>query len=125
MIAADTSSLIAYLTGDEGPDTALLENAMNALELILPPPVLTELRAGAVMEEAVDSLISQARLLPIMPGFWERAGRNRRLLITKGLKARLGDALIAQACIDSGVPLIARDRDFRHFEQWCGLTLAK
>jgi predicted nucleic acid-binding protein len=45
-------------------------------------------------------------------------------LITKGFKARLADALIAQACIDSDVALITRDRDFRHFAKHCGLKLA-
>jgi hypothetical protein len=46
------------------------------------------------------------------------------MLLLKGLKARLADALIAQCCIDADVPLIARDSDFRHFKRWCGLKLA-
>jgi predicted nucleic acid-binding protein len=29
--------------------------------------------------------------------------------------ARLGDALIAQVCVDRGISLITRDRDFRAF----------
>jgi len=29
--------------------------------------------------------------------------------------ARLGDALIAQFCLDTGLPIITRDRDFRGF----------
>jgi predicted nucleic acid-binding protein len=45
-------------------------------------------------------------------------------LLGKGLKARLGDALVAQACIDHNIPLIARDGDFRHFVKHCGLKLA-
>jgi predicted nucleic acid-binding protein len=36
----------------------------------------------------------------------------------------LGDALIAQSCIDHDVPLITRDTDFRHFAKHCGLKLA-
>ena len=36
----------------------------------------------------------------------------------------MADALIAQCCIDANVTLIARDRDYRHFERWCGLKLA-
>jgi len=57
-------------------------------------------------------------------GFWERAGESRRLILLKGLKAKLADTLVAQCCIDADVPLIARDGDFRHFAQWCGLKLA-
>ena len=36
---------------------------------------------------------------------------------TKRLKARLGDALIAQSCIDAHVVLLTRDRDFRTFAE--------
>jgi hypothetical protein len=39
---------------------------------------------------------------------------NRALLLAKGLRAALA-TLIAQCCIDSGVALVARDRDYRHF----------
>ena len=53
-----------------------------------------------------------------------RAGAARHLLRDKGLKAATSDALIAQCCIDADVPLISRDRDFRHFVRWCGLKLA-
>jgi predicted nucleic acid-binding protein len=36
-------------------------------------------------------------------------------VLAKRHKARLGDALIAQSCIDHGIPLLTRDRDFRNF----------
>jgi predicted nucleic acid-binding protein len=39
----------------------------------------------------------------------------RRILLKKEKKVRLGDCLIVQSCIDHEVPLIAEDRDFRHF----------
>jgi predicted nucleic acid-binding protein len=35
----------------------------------------------------------------------------------------LGDALVAQSCIDEGVPLLTRDRDFRAFAKAAGLDL--
>jgi predicted nucleic acid-binding protein len=38
-------------------------------------------------------------------------------------RARLGDALIAQSCLDHQVRLITRDRDFRHFARAAGLRL--
>ena len=38
-------------------------------------------------------------------------------------KARLGDALIAQSCIDQSIPLITRDRDFRAFATAAKLNL--
>ena len=125
MIAADGSSLIAYLQGDAGPDIELIERAIAGAELILAPPVVTELRTGAVPNSGIDILLAETRMLPIDDGLWDRAGRNRRLLIEKGLKARFADAVIAQCCIDADVPLIARDKDYRHFERWCGLKLAQ
>jgi predicted nucleic acid-binding protein len=124
VIAADSSSLIAYFEGGQGRDVDLIEQAIAASDLIIAPPVICELRAGAVPSEEVEDLLAETRVLPIAEGFWDRAGRHRRLLIEKGLKARFADALVAQCCIDADVPLIARDRDYRHFERWCGLKLA-
>ncbi len=59
----------------------------------------------------------------ITKNYWQRAGINRSKLISKKLKARLADTLIAQSCIDHQVPLITRDTDFRHFVKYCGLSL--
>ena len=124
MIAADSSSLIAYLEGESADDIALIERAIADSELVFAPPVITELRAGAIPNDGLELLLAESRLIPIEAGLWDRAGRNRRLLIEIGLKARFADAIIAQCCIDADVPLIARDRDYRHFERWCGLKLA-
>jgi len=52
-------------------------------------------------------------------------GENRRLIFSKGLKARLADTLIAQCCIDARAPLIATEGDYRHFANWCGLLLVE
>ncbi|HKV48542.1 MAG TPA: PIN domain-containing protein, partial [Candidatus Acidoferrales bacterium] len=56
-------------------------------------------------------------------GYWERAGKLRANVLAKGRKARLGDALIAQTCVDAGIPLITRDRDFRTFVEATGFQL--
>jgi len=52
------------------------------------------------------------------------AGELRSKILAKGRRARLGDALIAQSCVDHGVPLLTRDRDFRAFAETAGLNLA-
>ncbi|MEO8927442.1 MAG: PIN domain-containing protein [Caulobacteraceae bacterium] len=124
MIAADTSSLINFLQGARTPDGPLIREALRANTLWLPPPVKTELMSGHLRVATFTDLMLGARLLPIAPGFWERAGDNRRLVIEKGLKAKLADTLIAQCCIDADVALIASDGDYRHFQRWCGLKLA-
>jgi predicted nucleic acid-binding protein len=43
--------------------------------------------------------------------------------LSKRRKARLGDALIAQTCVDRGIPLLTRDKDFRAFADAARLKL--
>lgn len=124
MIAADTSSLSAFLARDPGPDIDLVRSHLRAGDLVLPPVTLTEaLSSPLVTPEAVAILLTLP-LLANTDGYWERVGAVRRFLRSKGLRARLGAALIAQACIDADVPLITRDSDFRHYAAHCGLQLA-
>ena len=124
MIAADSSSLIAYLSGDGGFDIDLIEQAMGAGSLRLPPPVITELLSRPKATDAIDYLLTSTPALEIDPGLWQRAGEARRTVLTNGNKAALADALVAQCCIDADVALITRDSDFRHFARLCGLKLA-
>ncbi len=123
MIAADTSSLIAFLAGERASDTDLVAEALRTRTLYLPPPVATELSAGA-SDRRAELLISRAPMLSLDSSFWVRAGANRRVVRSQGLKANFADTLIAQCCIDANVALIARDGDFRHFATHCGLKLA-
>jgi len=124
MVAADTSSLIAYLQGSTSPDSEAVNDAVHNDKLVLPPVVVTELLSSPKTGAAAMELLDGVPMLELTEGYWLRAGRTRGLLLGKGLKARLGDALVAQACIDHNVPLIARDVDFRHFAKHCGLKLA-
>ena len=123
MIATDSSSLVEYFSGGQGVDVSAVRHALIEGTLVLPPAVVAEVLSdrSAYRVEA-DILALQA--LPISDGYWVRAGRSRRTLHAHGLKARVGDTLIAQSCIDHDVPLITRDRDFRHFAEHCGLKLA-
>jgi hypothetical protein len=124
MIAVDTSSLVAYLNGMSGVDAERLATALAAGDLVIPPIVLTEILSDPVSSTAIEAQIQQLPMLEIRDGYWIRAGDARRIVLRKGFKARVGDALIAQSCIDHDVALITRDRDFRHFVAHCGLKLA-
>jgi predicted nucleic acid-binding protein len=124
LIAADTSTVIAFLAGDVAPDTERLLRALNDRTLYLPPPVVAELAAGASIDTEIGTLIARSPLIPLQPDYWTRAGAARRWVQSKGLKAGFADALIAQCCVDADVALIARDADFRHFAAHCGLKLA-
>jgi predicted nucleic acid-binding protein len=125
VIAADTSSVSAYFSGDRGTDVELIDGALSQGTLCLPPVVLTEALSDPSSRVRLAPIISRWRLLDILPGYWLRASEIRSQLIAKGLRAKIPDTLIAQSCIDHDVPLITRDPDFRHFAKHCGLKLAQ
>lgn len=125
MIAADTSTLIAYIENLEGPDVDRLDAALVAGEIvILSPVVLAEILSDPKLPERHAELVKRLPRFEIGPDFWIRVAEMRARLIARKLRARLPDALIAQSCVDHDVPLITRDTDFRHFAKHCGLKLA-
>jgi len=124
MIAADTSTWIAFLEGDGGDDTQLLDRALGDQQVLMAPVVLTEVLSDPKLPPAVAQTLLELPLIEIRSGYWQRAGALRARVLAKGRKARLGDALIAQSCIDRQIPLITRDRDFRAFAEAAGLDLA-
>lgn len=123
MIAADTSTWIAFLEGGAGRDVDLLDRALGDRQVLMAPAVLTELLSDPKLPSNVRATLADLPLLEITDGFWRRAGELRALVLGKRRKARLGDALIAQSCLDGGVPLITRDRDFRAFADAAGLDV--
>jgi predicted nucleic acid-binding protein len=123
VIAADTSTWIAYLQGDGGEDAKLLDQALEERRVLMAPVVLTEVLSDPKLPSDVAQTLSQLPLIETKLGYWQRAGVLRSQVLAKRRKARLGDALIAQSCIDRGIPLLTRDRDFRWFVQAEGLDL--
>jgi predicted nucleic acid-binding protein len=89
----------------------------------MPPRVLTELLSDPELPAAVARTLSDVPLIEIEPGYWQRAGKLRARVLAKKRKVRLGDALIAQSCVDARVSLISRDRDFRAFAEAAALDL--
>lgn len=85
------------------------------------PAVLAEVLSDPKLPAEVAETLAQLPLIEIKSGYWERAGVLRSLVLAKRRKARLGDVLIAQSCIDRGIPLLTRDRDFRAFAEAEGL----
>ncbi len=123
MIAVDTSTWIVYLEGGEGEDALLLDKALEDRQVLMAPVVLTELLSDPQLPPGVAKTLCEVPLIEIESGFWQRAGMLRAKVLAKRRKARLGDALIAQICIDRGIPLLTRDRDFLAFAQVAGLDL--
>jgi len=123
MIAVDTSTWIAFLEGAKGEDVELLDRALQERQLLMVPIVLTELLSDPKLPPSVADTLSDVPMIEIEAGFWQRAGALRAKVLSKRRRARLGDALIAQSCIDRGVPLVTRDRDFRAFVDAAGLSI--
>ncbi len=124
MIAADTSSLIAFFAGERAPDTEQIAQALQGGQIAIPPVVLTEVLSDATCFAQLVPVVSHWPQLDITQDYWLRAAKIRAILLEKKLAAKIPDTLIAQSCIDHDVALITRDADFRHFAKYCGLKLA-
>jgi predicted nucleic acid-binding protein len=123
VIAADTNTWIAFLEGHEAPDTQLLDQALRDRQVLMVPAVLTELLSDPEPSQDMRPLLTGVPLIEIQPGYWERAGILRAKVLAQGRKARLGDALIAQTCLDKGIAVITRDRDFQAFTEAARLRI--
>lgn len=123
MIAADTSTWVAYLEGATENDARLLRQALVDKQAVMVPVVLTELVSDPGLPAEVGAALLDLPLIEIRAGYWQRAGRLRAKVLELGRRARLGDALIAQCCIDEEVPLLTRDRDFSVFSEAAGVDL--
>ena len=120
--SVDTNAFIRAFEGLRDDTLALLRASLRANEVRLSPVVITELFSAPAPTTDARSFVASIPRLPIRDGYWERAGRLRAELLSRRLRARLADCLIAQSCIDHDVPLITYDRDFRHFQP-AGLKL--
>ena len=123
MISADTSSLIAYFQGDKGDDINKINQSLLDQNLILSPVVVCELLSDPKLPKQIADYISALPVLEMKDGYWQRVAKIRSILISKKLKARLADSMIAQICVDHNISLITRDGDFKNFQKYSNLKL--
>ena len=123
MIAADTSTWVAFFRGETGSDVELLDLALRDQQVVMSPVVLTELLSDPKLPPDVATTLCELPLLETDEGYWRRAGELRAQVLAARRKARLGDALIAQSCLDRGIPLVTRDRDFKAFAAAAALDI--
>jgi predicted nucleic acid-binding protein len=115
--------MIAYLSGAGGRDVVVVEQALADQQVVVPPPVLTELLSDPMLPARVSRLLLDLPRLDVLDGYWERAGALRAKVIRKRRRARLADSLITQSCLDHDLPLVTRDKDFRAFTLVSALRL--
>lgn len=123
MLCIDTSSMIAFLEGQNGRDVELIDQALLDQVGVFAPVTVTELLSDPELTASTRNTISDIPVLPILNGFWERAGILRAKVLKRGRKAKLADTLIAQSCIDHQTTLVSRDQDFEIFKKLAGLKL--
>ena len=124
MIAVDTSTFIAFLAGESGRDVEVLDQALATNQAHLPPVVVAEIFSAPNAPASLERLIMALPILAVAEGYWERAGRLRRRILARGLRAPLAGALICQSCLDHDMAIVTRDGDFKPFARHCGLKLA-
>ncbi len=123
MICADSSTLIAYLEGEQGADIQWLDRALSDGSLALSPVSVTELLSGPALSTEAEAFILALPRLEISSGYWHRAGKLRASLLRRGFRPKVADTLIAQSCLDHDVSLITRDQDFQAFQKYAALKL--
>jgi predicted nucleic acid-binding protein len=123
MICADTSSVVAWLKGEQGRDVELIRNALIDGVLVLAPASVAELLSDPGIAPPIEDSILDIPQLEVTKGYWERAGKLRSRLIRRRFRPKLADSLIAQSCLDHDVALVTRDRDFSPFQKLAGLRL--
>src|SRR5205807_626947 len=77
LIAADTSTWIAFLEGSSGDDVRLLDRVLEDRQVVMVPALLTELLSDPKVPSKVSGTISEVPLIEISSGYWQRAGALR------------------------------------------------
>jgi hypothetical protein len=78
VIAADTSTWVAYLEGLTGDDIRLLDRALDDRQVLMPPVVLAELLSDPRLAPEAAAAFVDLPLIPIDEGYWQRAGPSAR-----------------------------------------------
>ena len=81
MIAADTSTWVAFLEGSGGEDTQLLDKALADRQVLMVPVVLTELLSDPKLPSDVAETLAEVPMIEIGSDYWQRAGVLRSLAI--------------------------------------------
>lgn len=123
-VIADTSVVVDYL---DGRSSALMDAAVLAHSLVLPPIVIAEILSGsdapwarvAIIEVLLDFPMHEVNL-----DHWMSVGLLRRDLKRHGINVTIPDAHITQCALDLDASLLTRDKIFRLIAEHIPLRLA-
>lgn len=123
-IVADTSEWVEYLAGRPAP---LLDHALAAGLVVVPPIVVAELLSGvrsASDRSALEDLLRDLAMPSLGFDHWVRVGTLRASLSAHGLNVSTPDAHVAQCALDQDAPLLTRDAVFTKIARSTSLRLA-
>lgn len=129
MVLVDTSAWIEYLRGtDSSYNIYIREGILAEDPLAWTEPILYELTAGARSPRRAADLRALLFRGPILAvdGLqdWEVASQLYRSARSRGLTVRSStDCLIAAVALRTGIPVLARDRDFEALAQVSDLVI--
>ena len=130
MILADSSVWIDYFNGNETSQTKILDIYLAENTVIMGDLILLELLQGfrkpKQYELAKSALLKLTQYQMLNTEIALQASENYRLLRSKGLTIRkTADVIIATFCIETNIPLLHQDRDFKPFEDYLHLRNAE
>lgn len=123
-IVADTSEWVEYFAGRAAP---LLDHALAAGVIVVPPIVVAELLSGvrnATDRGALEDLLGDLPLSAAAFDHWARVGGLRAALRANGVTISTPDAHVAQCALDLDAVLLSRDAVFSHVAKFAPLRLA-
>jgi hypothetical protein len=86
VIAADTSTWIAFLEGETANDTELLDQALGNRQLVMIPVVLIKLLSDPNLSGSVAKTLCDVPSIELGTGFWQRAGQLRAKVLARQRK---------------------------------------
>lgn len=119
MILVHTSAWVDFFRG-QNPFANLVDEALATGEAALCGPIEAELRRGlldARERRKVLPLLDGCHWLSSPDNLWVEAGELGYALRRRGVSPGTLDLLIAIHAVAHSVPLLARDRDFRHMKK--------
>jgi predicted nucleic acid-binding protein len=126
VIVVDSGVWIDYFNGVDSAVTERLDELLGVEFLAVGDLILTEVlqgfRSDAHFKKAKDLMTSLTMLEMLGQKLAIQSAENYRFLRARGITVRkTADVIIATCCIEQGLPLLFKDRDFAHFVRHLGL----
>ena len=126
MVLVDSSVWIDYFNGRRTPETDYLDSALGreaiAVGDLMLAEVLQGFRSDRDFRRAKELMLALDQVRLLSTSIALKSVENFRRLRKAGVTVRkTTDCIIATWCIETGIPLLFSDRDFRPFQSHLAL----